>query len=122
MFPRIQPKDPDGRETFLAEIAQRLRSCVRHSDAIGRWGEEQFVVVLPSTGREGAVFTSARIRTAVGERPVDLAAQAIPATMSLGVALSGGPGDDSAEGLIALADAAAENARRLGGDRVEVSG
>jgi diguanylate cyclase (GGDEF)-like protein len=95
---------------------------VRHSDAIGRGGEEQFVVVLPSTGREGAVFTSARIRTAVRERPIDLASGAIPATMSLGVALSGGPGDDSAEALIALAEAASENARRLGGDRVEVGG
>ncbi len=121
-FSERQPKEPGEREAFLAEIAQRVRSCVRHSDAIGRGGEEQFVAVLPSTGREGAVFTSARIRTAVGERPVDLASGAIPATMSLGVALSGGPGDDSAEALIALAEAAAENAGRLGGDRVEVNG
>lgn len=118
----LQPKEPGERETFLAEIAQRVRSCVRHSDAIGRGGEEQFVVVLPATGREGAVFTSARIRTAVGERPVDLAGGPISATMSLGVALSGGPGDDTAEALIALAEAAAENAGRLGGDRVEVNG
>lgn len=121
-FSELEPKNPGEREAFLAEIAQRVRSCVRHSDAIGRGGEEQFVVVLPSTGREGAVFTSARIRTAVRERPIDLASGAIPATMSLGVALSGGPGDDSAEALIALAEAASENARRLGGDRVEVGG
>ncbi len=118
----LGPNEPGEREAFLAEIAQRVRSCVRHSDAIGRWGDEQFVVVLPSTGREGAVFTSARIRSAVGERPVDLASRAVPATMSLGVALSGGPGDDGAEALIALAEAAAENAHRLGGDRVEVNG
>ena len=121
-FAALQPKERDAREAFLAEIAQRLRSCVRYSDAVGRWGEDQFVVVLPATGREGAIFTSARIRTSVGERPVRLVAQAIPATMSLGVGLSGGPGNDSAEGLIGLAGAAAENAQRLGGNRVEVSG
>lgn len=121
-FASIQPKNVDFRESLLAEVAQRVRSCVRHSDAIGRWGEEQFVVVLPATGREGAVFTSARIRTAVGERPVHLAEDAVSATVSLGVGLSGGPGDDSADGLIVLAQTAAENAQRLGGNRVEVAG
>jgi diguanylate cyclase (GGDEF)-like protein len=121
-FASAEWKGPDLRENFLAEIAQRVRSCVRHSDAIGRWGEEQFVVVLPATGREGAVFTSARICTAIGERPIRFVEEAIPATVSLGAALSGGPGDGSPEALIGLAQGAAENAQRLGGNRVEVAG
>ena len=121
-FANVHPREADAREAFLAEIAQRVRSCVRHSDAIGRWGEEHFVIVLPSTSREGAVFTSARIRTAVGERPIHLVALAVPATMSLGVGLNGGPGDQGAEALIGRAEAASESAQRLGGNRVEVSG
>jgi diguanylate cyclase (GGDEF)-like protein len=121
-FISIEPKTPDARETFLADVAQRVRSCVRYSDAIGRWGDEQFVVVLPAAARAGAVFTSTRIRTAVGERPIQLVTGEISATVSLGVGLSGGPGEESSEALIGLAQGAAENAQRLGGNRVEVAG
>ncbi len=121
-FASIQPPSPDDRAAFLAEIAQRVRSCVRYSDAIGRWGEDQFVVVLPATEKEGAVFTSARIRTTVGERPIAHAAVEIPATVSLGVGSSGGPGDESAESLIGLAERAAKNAEQQGGNRLEVAG
>jgi diguanylate cyclase (GGDEF)-like protein len=120
-FVRLPLKSPEGRAEFLAEIAQRIRSCVRYSDAIGRWGEEQFVVVLPATEKEGAVFTSARIRTAVAERPVVVGGEEIPSTVSVGVCSSGGPGDDNADSLIAMAEKAAGNAAHSGGNRVEVA-
>lgn len=120
--PSMGPRDADFREAFRVELAQRLRSCVRYSDSIGCWDDGEFVVILPATGREGAVFTSTRIRTAVGERPFRFAEREVSATVSLGVGFSGGPGDESAERLIGRAGACAREAQNLGGNRVEVAG
>ena len=63
-----QLNDDFGHETgdaALRGIAAAIEASLRPSDRVGRWGGEQFVVLLPETGRDGALIAAERIRSAV---------------------------------------------------------
>jgi diguanylate cyclase (GGDEF)-like protein len=45
----------------LVEVASVIRSCARETDVVSRFGGDEFAVILPDTGREGAVFVAERI-------------------------------------------------------------
>src|SRR5262249_34858078 len=72
----------------LLEVARRLRASVRPYDAIGRYGGEEFLIVLSSCGADSASKIGEKIRSRVGLAPVELAAGRLPITLSLGVASS----------------------------------
>lgn len=52
-------------DMVLKEVANTLLSCKRESDTIGRWGGEEFLIVLPNTNLAGAMITADKIRTAI---------------------------------------------------------
>lgn len=52
-------------DIVLKEVANTLLSCERESDTIGRWGGEEFLIVLPNTNLAGAMITAEKIRTAI---------------------------------------------------------
>lgn len=104
-------------DAVLRETAQRLRSAVRSYDAVGRYGGEEFLVVVPASDLPGAVSQAERLRSAVGETPVSTPEGSLAITISLGVTASGG--EDAAESLIGAADAALYQAKRSGRNRVE---
>lgn len=107
-------------DRVLRAFADALRDTVRESDTAGRWGGEEFVVVLPGTDLAGGAQLAERARLAIAGRAVAADdGTAIPVTASFGVAvfpLAAGQSD-----IVAAADAALYEAKRSGKNRVVTS-
>ncbi|HEY2955125.1 MAG TPA: GGDEF domain-containing protein [Candidatus Eisenbacteria bacterium] len=101
----------------LKELASLLTQQVRSFDVMGRNAGDGFMLILPQTGRDGAVEVGERMRAAV-ERTAFQSGAAGEITVSLGVASFPQDGSD-ANDLVAAADHALERARRNGSNRVE---
>lgn len=100
----------DG-DRILREVGGVLVAHTRDADVVGRWGGEEFVVVVPDGGPDVALRVAERIRLALHRIRADR-----KVTGSLGVALVR-PGD-TAESLLERADHALYRAKRRGRDRV----
>jgi two-component system cell cycle response regulator len=106
-------------DSALREVAARLREHVRASDVVARYGGEEFLVVMSGAGAEETAVIAERLRTAIGDRPIDLGQAKLPVTVSIGSALSGN--NTEAPSLIAAADTAMYRAKSLGRNRVEAA-
>lgn len=108
----------------LAECGKRIAESLRDGDAVGRWGGEEFLALLPDTDLESARRAAERIRFHLGNMPVIYGAESIYVTVSLGVSamvpLLHDPGEDSATQLIRAADDALFRSKGRGGNRVEI--
>jgi two-component system chemotaxis response regulator CheY len=105
----------------LCHIAQRILAVVRPYDWVGRWGGEEFLVVLANSQREEAAAVAERIRVAVMSAPLMLPADVVlPLTVSIGVACNGPAAglDTDAVRLFQQADAALYAAKRAGRNRL----
>jgi diguanylate cyclase (GGDEF)-like protein/PAS domain S-box-containing protein len=108
---------PTGDEV-LKSFAAECRSVMRENDKMGRFGGEEFVMVLPETGKMDAVLVAERIRRITAEMAVESkrGSALIPVTVSIG-ATTTTEGDD-AEAVIARADEAMYDAKDAGRNRV----
>jgi diguanylate cyclase (GGDEF)-like protein len=104
-------------DSVLREFAETLRETAREVDTTGRWGGEEFILILPATDAEGGARLAERVRSAFEQRLV-LAPDGtrIPVTASFGVAAY--PRHASEESLIRAADEALYEAKRAGKNRV----
>ncbi|MBX9816944.1 MAG: GGDEF domain-containing protein [Burkholderiaceae bacterium] len=103
-------------DRVLVQFAQTVRSTLRNSDLLGRYGGEEFMVLLPATEAEAALAAAERMRQAVAAQP---SAEGRPAcTVSIGMAKAT-PNDTQVEALITRADAALYRAKAAGRNRVE---
>lgn len=100
-------------DRVLRSFAQRAGDALRRPDRIGRYGGEEFVVLLPETGREAALVVAERIRDRLRE-PHGLP----PFTVSIGVATSRAEETDF-DSLLHRADQAMYQAKARGRNRVE---
>lgn len=111
----------DAGDAVLFAVAQRLRGACRHHgepwpDMVGRWGGEEFVLVLPQLPAEAAVDRVESVRQAVSVTPIRHGPDAIPVTCSVGATLCPTPfllGD-----AVARADRALLQAKAAGRDQV----
>ncbi|HET7571192.1 MAG TPA: diguanylate cyclase [Gaiellaceae bacterium] len=104
-------------DLVLREFARRLRETVREIDVAGRWGGEEFCLVLLGTDAAGAARVAERARAALAETPVVTPdGAALRVTASFGVAAF--PEQPSESSLVAAADAALYRAKRAGKNRV----
>ncbi|MGH6953300.1 MAG: PleD family two-component system response regulator [Alphaproteobacteria bacterium] len=105
---------PAGDEV-LREAARRIASTLRHFDFVGRYGGEEFVVVLPGADADTATLIAERVRTAIATPQFRISAPVgaleLELTASVGVAC--GPKDTPAH-LIACADKALYAAKHAG--------
>jgi diguanylate cyclase (GGDEF)-like protein len=110
-------------DTVLVRVAQVLTGAIRFSDAIGRYGGEEFLLLLPETELGGAIAVAEKVRRQVEGLRVTVGAGAhIELTLSLGVAAldpAMARQADPATALIALADTNLLRAKSLGRNRVE---
>lgn len=105
-------------DTVLREVARRLSTHVRNVDRVGRFGGEEFGIILVQTDRASAMDTAQRVRTAV-EREAILATQslAVNVTISVGLAVLAEDGRSATE-LLGAADKALYAAKGAGRNRV----
>jgi len=108
-----------GGDAVLQAVAQRLGRALRSTDTLARLGGEEFIVLLPNTGSEGALQVAARLREAVRHAPVSFEDVDIPVTASLGVSSLRATDKGSVDAVYATADRALYVAKQLGRDRVE---
>lgn len=105
---------PKG-DAVLQEVARRLAGALRAEDAVGRYGGEEILVVLPGLGLLEARGAAERLRLELSSRPIE----DLDVTASFGVASSEGLDPVTAAELIRLADEALYRAKRNGRNRVE---
>jgi two-component system, cell cycle response regulator len=105
-------------DTVLRSVAEKLHLGMRSYDALGRYGGEEFLAVLPGCEEEDAVALAERLRLSICCGPMDTADGLIPVTISLGVAVSR-VGDCDAGALMRAADQALYRAKEQGRNRVE---
>ncbi len=116
---------PAGDE-LLRRIAGRVQAVVRPYDPVGRYGGEEFLVLLPGCGAGEARDTAERIVERIRSEPFEVGVGELRATLSIGVATLGDvvrAGDElpSPNRILELADAALYRAKELGRDRVVVA-
>ncbi len=107
---------PVGDEVLKA-VASRCRGALRETDLIARLGGEEFVVLLPDTDRDEAIFIAERLREAIGCIPVIAGTNIIEVRASLGGAMAG-TSPDTLDTLLDCADAALYRAKGTGRNRV----
>ena len=107
-------------DEVLRGVSRILQREARAVDVVARFGGEEFVVVLPETGEEGAMSLAERIRSRVAETPPLSGGEYgwLRVTVSIGVATVPSPRVNSPEDLIALADEALYRAKAQGRNRV----
>lgn len=108
---------PDVGDTVLKRFVEIANSVMRREDIVGRFGGEEFVVLLPETPPTAARVVAERIRVAVAASRVVVGGRNIRFTVSVGIAnvVAGVSMDD----LLAQADSAMRLAKSRGRNRVE---
>lgn len=106
-------------DAVLQAVAEQINACVRGVDRVGRWGGEEFAVLLPETEEEAARRVAERIVDLVARRTVVVGGERVNVTISVGVAvhdpLHGGIA--TADQLVDLADRALYEAKETGRNR-----
>jgi diguanylate cyclase (GGDEF)-like protein len=107
-------------DDVLREFASVLRATVRESDLAGRWGGEEFLLLLPGTDVDGGAQLADRVRRVLAERSFrGRDGSVFGVTCSFGVAQHADDGDERE--LFAAADRALYRAKRHGKNRVELN-
>jgi diguanylate cyclase (GGDEF)-like protein len=101
----------------LSEIPKALKGVTRQHDHIGRFGGDEFLIVLRNTSLSNACRIAERIKSKVEKRTFRHDDEEFHLTVSLGVA-SADSSTQSAENLFKAADRANYNAKKEGGNRV----
>jgi diguanylate cyclase (GGDEF)-like protein len=106
-------------DTVLQATAARLLAVSRLPDIVGRYGGEEFTLLLPETDVVGAVAAAEKIREALDSHPVEVEGVELNVPASIGVAVWDDEMRDAGD-LLTAADRALYRAKELGGNRVEL--
>jgi len=108
-----------GGDEILREVSRRLSASLRPYDAVGRFGGEEFLVVMAECGEAEACSIGARLRTCVSEEPIVWGDHSIEVTISVGISTAADTCGLTVENLIHVADDALYRAKSAGRNRVE---
>lgn len=106
-----------GGDMVLIETAKTIDKLLRMGDLFGRYGGEEFAIILPNTGLGGAEEVAERIRQSIAKKAVHYQDRRINVTASIGVAVIDNS-DSRYEDLISHADLALYEAKAAGRNRV----
>ncbi|HTM87810.1 MAG TPA: diguanylate cyclase [Terriglobales bacterium] len=110
-------------DAVLQEVAQRLRSSLRAYDTVGRYGAEEFLVVIPEIAPENLASVITRLRSSVTQLPVNTGAGPVSIAVSMGASgMAAGTQGLGAHFLLHAADVALYLSRRNGRNCVRVCG
>jgi len=105
-------------DAVLRESARRMRESVRNYDSAGRYGGEEFLIVLPGCDGPSAVAQAERVRQSFANTPFFTGQSHIPVTCSIGVSSRVLPCEADADALLREADLALYGAKGEGRNRV----
>ena len=105
-------------DEVLKEVSKRLRNVVRPYDNVGRYGGEEFLVILPGCNEEGAILQSERLRKCLSDTPMETEKGPLDVTASFGVCTVKGKKVDAKE-FIGEADKVLYQAKENGRNRIE---
>lgn len=108
-------------DAVLKEVASRIKSTAREIDLVGRYGGEEFCVILLDTDKKGAQRAGERICEVVSSSPIIAYNETLNVTVSVGVASFPEDGKDPYS-IIEIADQALYTAKRQGKNRTVVLG
>jgi diguanylate cyclase (GGDEF)-like protein len=108
-------------DVVLRLTAGKMHFLMRDYDSIGRYGGEEFLIILPDCCSEYAAAFAERLRLCVSSGRIDTPEGMIPVTISFGVAASNKDRLKDADSLIKVADKALYRAKNNGRNRVEVA-
>jgi diguanylate cyclase (GGDEF)-like protein len=106
-------------DEVLRHLGDRCRRAVRDIDLVGRYGGEEFCVLLPETDLKTALEVAERIRSSIADQPFDTAAGPLAIRISIGLALAGEDGGETVETLLDRADTAMYYVKQEGGNAVK---
>ncbi|WP_295718955.1 GGDEF domain-containing protein [uncultured Halovibrio sp.] len=107
----------DVGDEVLTELARRLQGALRTEDELGRWGGEEFMVLLPDAGQHEAEPVAEKLRRAVADMPFHTSAGPLSITTSLGIAVFNG--EEMPSKVARHADLALYAAKENGRNRCE---
>jgi two-component system cell cycle response regulator len=108
-------------DAVLQEVARRMAACVRPYDTVGRYGGEEFLIVVPNSDSTGTMKLAERIRKSIESPPIATSAGEIQMTASLGVAINSAPIPADPQELLHMADDALYRAKDGGRNRSELA-
>jgi len=106
-------------DQVLKEVARRIASKTRVYDGVGRYGGEEFLIVLVDCDLTTTLIRAEEIRTHVASTPIQLTGKRRIVTLSMGVSIADGANPSDADRVLNLADEALYHAKRSGRNRVE---
>ncbi|WP_143703946.1 MULTISPECIES: GGDEF domain-containing protein [Luteimonas] len=105
-------------DQVLAMVATRLRAAIQDGELVGRFGGDEFCMLLTGGGVGDAAVRAERLRTQVAHYPLDVAGRAVTVTLSIGIVHAREGRTPDLDALLAMADRRLYLAKRAGRNRV----
>ena len=105
-------------DSVLREVSGRMLAAIRSYDSLGRYGGEEFLILLPGCQAADTANKAEQLRAGITERPIDTPAGPVGVTISVGgVSVANWPSDDINQ-ILQMADAAMYRAKDAGRNHV----
>ena len=108
-------------DEVLREISRRIVSSVRSYDYVGRYGGDEFIIIMPGCDTESACIRAENLRASIVGLPVSTTLGDIRCTVSIGLAVTEIRGHSESRTFLEAADQSLYRAKRSGRNRVELS-
>ncbi len=107
-------------DEVLREVSRRFKSSARSYDSVGRYGGEEFLIVVPGCPQPAAMKQAERLHEVIRSKPIRFEGLEIGTTISMGLAMYDGSVTPDEEKLVQSADEALYRAKQQGRDRIEI--
>ncbi|HUO33852.1 MAG TPA: diguanylate cyclase [Candidatus Acidoferrum sp.] len=108
-------------DAVLQEVTRRISSCIRSYDMLGRYGGEEFLILIPSTDANRALSLAERVRTSIANNEVTVTYGSVCVSASVGLAVSVPGAIGETDRLLREADTALYRAKANGRNRCELA-